>query len=92
MRRYPKLKRATMWKAIRSRTTIIWHARRHPWVLLQRLNRSPNGLDGSADYVSMCELLDVADHRGYRLVVAQLREARGRRWAVCFGVPRAVLQ
>lgn len=87
-----KLKRATLWKAVRARVTTIWTARRRPWLMLWGLNRSPRGLAGQADVVSMCELLDVAEHRGYRLVVCCIQHGGGRCWAVCFGVPKASVQ
>lgn len=89
---YPKLQRATLWRAIRKRVTVIWLCRRRPWRLVQQLNRAPRGLAGTADVVSMCELLDVADHRGYRLVVCCITQGGGRRWAVCFGVPKVGVQ
>ncbi len=69
-----------------------WQALRRPWLMLYIVNRHHRGLAGEADIVSMCELLDVADHRDYKLVLGRVPQHGGKRWAVCFGVPKAVPQ
>lgn len=77
---------------LRSITLLRWQAKRRPWLALYIVNRHRGGLAGEADVVSMCELLDVAEHRDYKLVLCRVLQPGGKRWAVYFGVPKVGVQ